>query len=201
MDAKARRAERMAKMKKPESVVVKQIGTYDMSDLHEFTITTLGDKTYTLTYETKCAKIKINHPVLYISILNRCGYRGSVTLTKLIAFADKNGLTIELEDESTIKHHEEIDLSLLKIAQTGNTWYGRYGFTNGIEPEEVDAFIHSPYKDSTYQEKAIELGKRLKRGEPVIEEIQELCQQVEDFLRTTQYTRHHKRGGKRTRRR
>jgi len=199
MDAKARRAERMAKMKKPESVVVKQIGTYDMSDLHEFTITTL-DKTYTLTYETKCAKIKINHPVLYISILNRCGYRGSVTLTKLIAFADKNGLTIELEDESTIKHHEEIDLSLLKIAQTGNTWYGRYGFTNGLDPEEVDAFIHSPYKDSTYKEKAIELGKRLKRGEPVMEEIQELCKQVEDFLKTTHYTRHHKRGGK-TRRR
>ena len=179
-------------MKKPESVVVKQIGSYDMSDLHGFTITVL-DKTYILTNGTKCAKIKINHPVLYIDLLNRCGYRGSVTLSKLISFADKNGLTIEL-DASTIKDHE-IDLSLLKIAQTGNTWYGSYGFRNGLEPEEVEAFIHSPY-----QEKAIELGKRLKRGEPVIHEIQTLCKQVEDFLKTTQYTSYHKRGG-RTRRR
>ena len=188
----------MAKMKRPEPVVVKQIGSYDMSDLHGFTITTL-DKTYTLTYETKCAKIKINHPILYIGILNRCGHRGSVTLTKLIAFAEKNGLTIELEDASTIKDHEEIDLSLLKIAQTGNTWYGQYGFRNGLDPQQVHAFIHSPYQDSTYQKKAIELGKRLKRGEPVIHEIQELCQRVEAFLQTTQYTGYHRKGGTRRR--
>ena len=175
----------MAKMKRPEPVVVKQIGSYDMSDLHGFTITTL-DKTYTLTYETKCAKIKINHPILYIGILNRCGHRGSVTLTKLIA----------LEDASMI---DEIDLSLLKIAQTGNTWYGQYGFRNGLDPKQVHAFIHSPYQDSTYQKKAIELGKRLKRGEPVIHEIQELCQRVEAFLRTTQYTGYHRKGGTRRR--
>jgi hypothetical protein len=59
MDAKARRAARMTKMKRPEPVVVKQIGSYDMSDLHVFTITAL-DKTYILTNGTKCAKIKIN---------------------------------------------------------------------------------------------------------------------------------------------
>lgn len=38
-----------------------------------------------------------------------------VRISKLIAFAEKNGLTIELEDASMI---DEIDLSLLKIAQT-----------------------------------------------------------------------------------
>lgn len=187
----------MAKMKKPEPVVVKQIGSYDMSALHGFTITTLGDKSYTLTYGTKCAKIKINHPVLYIDLLNRCGYRGSVTLSKLIAFADKNGLTIELEDASMI---DEIDLSLLKIAQTGNTWYGNYGFRNGLDPQQVQAFIHSPYQDSTYQNTAIELGERYKHGDvSVIPAIHALCKEVEDFLRTTQYTRYHRKGGTRRR--
>ena len=136
-------AAKAAKMKKPEHVV-KQIGSYDMSDL-TYVITTTGTNTYILTNGTKCAKIKINHPVLYIDLLNRCGYRGSVTLTKLIAFADKNGLTIELEDVSMI---DEIDLSLLKIAQTGNTWYGRYGFRNGLDPQQVQAFIQSPYQNT-----------------------------------------------------
>lgn len=54
MDAKAARAARMAKMKKPESVVVKQIGSYDMSDL-TYVITTPGKNTYPYAR----AKIKI----------------------------------------------------------------------------------------------------------------------------------------------
>ena len=186
----------MAKMKRPEPVVVKQIGSYDMSDL-TYVITTPGTNTYILTNGTKCAKIKINHPVLYIDLLNRCGYRGSVTLSKLIAFADKNGLTIELEDASMI---DEIDLSLLKIAQTGNTWYGQYGFRNGLDPKQVDAFIHSPYQDSTYQKKAFELGDRYKHGDvSVVPEIHALCKEVEAFLQTTQYTRYHRKGGTRRR--
>lgn len=198
MDAKTARATRMAKMKKPEPVIVNQIGSYDMSDL-TYVITTIpGTNTYILTNGTKCAKIKINHPVLYIDLLNKCGYRGSVTLTKLIAFADRNGLTIELEDASMI---DEIDLSLLKIAQTGNTWYGNYGFRNGLDPQQVQAFIQSPYQDSTYQAKAIELGERYKHGDvSVVPAIHALCKEVESFLRTTQYTGYHRKGG-RTRRR
>ena len=71
---------------------------------------------------------------MYIVILNRC-HRGSVTLTHCICrckwIDDRVG---------------RCDLSLLKIAQTGNY---------GLDPQQVQAFIQSPYQDSTYQNTAI----------------------------------------------
>ena len=64
-----------------------------------------------------------------------------------------------------------------------------------LDPQQVQAFIQSPYQDSTYQNKAIELGERYigRTGDS-------LCKEVEAFLITTQYTGYHRKGG-RTRRR
>ena len=190
MDAKEARAARMAKMKKPEPVIVKQIGDYDMSALRGFTITSVpGTSTYILTHGRQCAKIKIRD-ILYIESLRKCNHRGSFTLNRLIEFADQNNLDMELEDVSTLEEYG-IDLALLKIAQTGNTWYGKYGFQNGLERHEVEDFIRLPYKDSTYQVKAIEWADRLKAGdESVVDDLKELCQHVADFLKDLPYTIH-----------
>ena len=192
MDAKEARAERMAKMKKPESVIIKQIGNYDMSALHGFTITLVpGTSTYILTHGRQCAKIKIRD-ILYVDSLRKCDHRGSFTLRRLIEFAEKNNLDMELEDVSTLEEYD-IDLALLTIAQTGNTWYGKYGFQNGLEERqaEVQEFIGLDYKDSTYKLKAIEWAARLKAGdESVVDDLKVLCEHVADFLKDLPYTIH-----------
>jgi hypothetical protein len=195
MDAREARAARMAKMKRPSAAIVHQIGHYDMSALRDFTITSVpGTATYILTHGRQCAKIKIREH-LYVDSLHKCGHRGSFTLRRLIEFAEQNDLDMELEDASTLEEYD-IDLALLKIAQTGNTWYGKYGFRNGLEErqDEVHAFLQSPYKDSTYQVKAIEWADRLKAGdESVVEDLKELCQHVAEFLKGLPYTGHHRR--------
>lgn len=198
MDAKEARAERMAKMYRPKAVIVKQIGNYDMTALHGFTITSVpGTSTYILTHGRQCSKIKIRD-ILYVDSLRKCNHSGSFTLRRLIEFADQNNLDMELEDVSTLEEYD-IDLALLKIAQTGNTWYGKYGFQNGLERSEVQAFIQLPYKDSTYQLKAIEWADRLKAGdESVVDDLKELCEHVADFLKDLPYTIH--RRPRRTRR-
>ena len=184
----------MAKMYRPKAVVVSQIGSYDMSALRGFTITSVpSTSTYLLTHGSQCAKIKIRD-ILYVDSLRKCGHPGSFTLRRLIDFAEKNDLDMELEDVSTLEEYD-IDLALLKIAQTGNTWYGKYGFRNGLEERpEVQAFLQSPYKDSTYQIKAIEWTERLKAGdESVVDDLKELCQHVAEFLKGLPYTGHHRR--------
>lgn len=191
MDAKEARKTRMAKMYRPKAVIVKEIGNYDMSALHGFTITSVpGTSTYILTHGRQCAKINIRD-ILYIDSLHKCDHSGSFTLRRLIKFADQNNLDMELEDVSTLEEYD-IDLALLKIAQTGNTWYGKYGFQNGLEERhEVKDFIQSPYKDSTYHLKAIEWADRLKAGdESVVDDLKELCQHVADFLKGLPYTSH-----------
>lgn len=184
----------MAKMYRPKAVIVKEIGNYDMSALHGFTITSVpGTSTYILTHGRQCAKIKIRD-ILYVDSLRKCGHRGSFTLRRLIDFAEQNNLDMELEDVSMLEEYD-IDLALLKIAETGNTWYGKYGFRNGLEERqgEVQAFIQSPYKDSTYQVKAIEWADRLKAGdESVVDDLKELCQHVAEFLKGLSYTGQHR---------
>lgn len=193
MDAKEARAARMAKMYRPKAVVVKEIGNYDMTALRGFTITSVpGTSTYILTHGRQCAKIKIRD-ILYVDSLRKCDHSGSFTLRRLIAFADQNNLDMELEDVSTLEEYD-IDLALLQIAQTGNTWYGKYGFQNGLEERhEVQKFIKLPYKDSTYQLKAIEWADRLKGGdESVVDDLKVLCEHVADFLKDLPYRIHHR---------
>ena len=193
------RKSRREKMKKKETFLVTQIGNYDMTPLSVFNITTTGNNIFILTRDSQCAKIKFYDNVLYISILKRCSYRGTITLKRIIAFADRNGLTIELEDESMLDDYD-IELSLLKILQTGNTWYAKYGFKNGLEnyQDVIQEFIKTPYKDTTYQARAIELAERLKHGdESVVEELNDLCKIMESFLTTLPYTSSHRRGGTR----
>ena len=198
MDAKEARKTRMAKMYRPKAIIIKQIGNYNMSALRDFTITSVpGTSTYILTHGRQCAKINIRD-ILYVDSLRKCGHRGSFTLRRLIEFAEQNDLDMELEDASMLEEYD-IDLALLKIAQTGNTWYGKYGFQNGLERSEVQAFIQLPYKDSTYQVKAIEWADRLKAGdESVVDDLKELCEHVADFLKDLTYTIH--RRPRRTRR-
>ena len=89
----------------------------------------------------------------------------------------------------------DIDLSLFKIAQTGNTWYGKYGFQNGLEVEKdkIKAFLQTPYQDSTIQFKAIEYAERLKQGDTsVVDDIKQICKKLEVFLKGLDYSYHRK---------
>jgi hypothetical protein len=57
--------------------------------------------------------------------------------------------------------------------------------------DKVQAFIQSPYKDSTYQLKAKEWTARLKTGDKsVVDDLKVLCEHVADFLKDLPYTIH-----------
>jgi hypothetical protein len=187
MEAKTKRSELMER-RRVLYVKVSKIGDYDINDFSEFSISTLNpdtpDSTYILSHIKNCAKITIRNPFLTINGINKCGHTGNFTLSKIVNFANKNGLTIELEDASTIADYD-IELSLLKILQTGHTWYGNHGFKNGSEDHQdrIQRYINSPYKNSTIRETAIELGERLKGGDTsVIDEIKYLCEELSYFL-------------------
>lgn len=186
MDARTKRLELMER--KRVYVNVSKIGNYDTSDFSEFSMSTLNpdtsDSTYILSHVKNCAKITIRNPFLTINSINKCGHNGNFTLSKIVNFANKNGLTIELEDASTIADYD-IELSLLKILQTGYTWYGNHGFKNGLEDHQdrIQRYINSPYKNSTIRKTAIELGERLKEGDTsVIEELTHMCMELSYFL-------------------
>jgi len=191
----ARRTRRL-KMERKEPVLVTQIGNYDMSALSTFTITAVGS-VFILTRNNQCAKIKMYDDILHIISLNKCGYRGTITLKRIIAFANRNGFTIELEDASML---DEIDLALFKIAQTGNTWYAKHGFRNALDlhQDRILEFLQTPEEDGTIQSKAIEYGERLKQGDTtVVDKIKEICDKVERFLNGIDYSFHRKGGTRR----
>ena len=208
--ARKRRIEQRRQSKKHTSVTTIRKGSsvLDTSDLSDFELSA-SDKAYYLKDEDGgvCAMITIEEDgSLHIGLLKRCKHRGTHTLQKLVDFATRNRLPIQLSDESTLEPYG-IDLALLSILQTGKTWYGRFGFRNGLEAHEhvIHTYISQPYNvNSTIQERAIELAELLKGGDTsVVDELKTMCTNLSSFFRSLEieYSRINVRGGRRRTRR
>lgn len=190
--------------RKENRIVAQSIHGYNSQDLHGFTLMTTASRgNYFLMQDGECANIAIENGTLHISSLNKCGHSGSYTLQQLIAFAARNGLRMSLVDKSTLPQYG-IDLPLFNILQTGQTWYGRHGFRNGLTDHQagIQAYIQSEYDEGvTIQERAIELARLLKSGDTrVIPAIKAMCKDLTVYINAEglQYT-DNTLGGKRTR--
>ena len=190
--------------RKENRITVQDIQGYDSQDLHGFTLmTTESHGNYFLIRGGECANVNIADGTLHISSLNKCGHRGSYTLQQLIAFAARNGLRMSLMDASTLPHYG-IELPLLNILQTGQTWYGRHGFRNGLTDHQakIHAYIQSEYEEGiTIQARATALAGLLKAGDATVApELKDMCANLTAYLNAEglRYA-DNDRGGKRTR--
>lgn len=181
------RSDRLSKKKKTYTII-HQIGNYNTEDFSEFEIKSDNPGSNNCTCILKngkfCAKITIENGNLHLNLISKCKFSGTMVLNKIIDFAKKNRLSITLTDESHLGD-TEIDLKLFKILQTGQSWYSQYGFKNKLDQygKIIDDFINSPYKGTTYKDRAIQLGIQLKHGKmSVIDEIHQMCDQLKDYL-------------------
>ena len=80
-----------------------------------------------------CIEIRIEKKSINILNLHHCGYNGRTNLEAIIEYSkelNKESKIIEslyLTDTSYLKHHE-IDLSILYILSTGESWYNQFRF-------------------------------------------------------------------------
>ena len=104
---------------------------------------------------------------LHIALVTRCGLTGTENLERVIKFSKACGfLRMTLDDHSKIQYDTQsnasdsdysINLQQLQRLMTGQSWYGRFGFTNeNVETyrDRISAYIGKPI-GSTYSDKLI----------------------------------------------
>jgi hypothetical protein len=108
--------------------------------------------------DNMCAKISVSDNTIVLDELSSCSIQngGTINLTKILAFsklAKTLGFTqIKLLDASTIYYISNgqllsVDLSKLRLLQTGQTWYQKFGFSNKsmeLYGSSIIRFINTP---------------------------------------------------------
>ena len=98
---------------------------------------------------------------LHIALVTRCGLTGTKNLERVINFSKACGfLRMTLDDHSKIQYDTQsnasdsdysINLQQLQRLMTGQSWYGRFGFTNeNVETyrDRISAYIGKPIRSA-----------------------------------------------------